>query len=193
MYAYLNGKLSYKSPTLVHLDVGGIGFELHISLYTYSKIEKLNAAKLHCYLHVKEDGHSLYGFADEEEKTLFIQLISVSGVGPNTARIVLSSLNPAETRQAILTEDDLLFKKVKGVGPKTAKRIILDLKDKVGKIDTSDISFGSGGHSVRTEAAEALIALGFQRTAVQKAFNQLKSDNSSNVEQLIKEALKLLT
>lgn len=193
MYAYLSGKLTYKTPMLVHLDVNGIGFELNISLYTYSKIEKLDQVKLFTYLSVKEDGHSLYGFAEVDEKVLFVQLISVSGIGPNTARIILSSMTAIEIKTAILTEDDLLFKKVKGVGPKTAKRIILDLKDKVSKIDLSDSSLINLGNNAEQEASEALQALGFQKAAILKVLGLIRSSDFTGPEQLIKEALKRLT
>ena len=131
MYAYIEGKYVFKSPTTVYIDVGGVAYVIHISLNTYSRIESAESGRLYTHLHVKEDAHTLYGFADEEEKNLFVLLLSVSGIGPNTARIILSSMVPIEVRTAILTDNDLAFKKVKGVGPKTAKRLILDLKDKI--------------------------------------------------------------
>ena len=117
MYAYIRGTITHKTPTSVYMDVGGVGYLIHISLNTYGHIEHLNEVKLFTHLHIKEDAHSLFGFFDEEEKFLFISLLSVSGIGPNTARIILSSMTPAEVKTSIITEDDLAFKKVKGVGP----------------------------------------------------------------------------
>ena len=131
MIAYLEGKLTYKSPTCVYLDIGGKAYDVQISLNTYAVIEQMDQVKLYTQLIVREDAHTLFGFVKEDERDLFNQLISVSGVGPNTARMILSYMTAAETAQAILHDDVVAFKKVKGVGPKTAKRIILDLKDKM--------------------------------------------------------------
>jgi len=170
MYAYLDGQLSYKSPTLVHLDINGVGYLVNISLHTYSKIEALEKVKLYTHLHVKEDSQTLFGFFDADEKELFILLLSVSGIGPNTARIILSSMAPIEVKTAILTENDLAFKKVKGVGPKTAKRVILDLKDKIKQGD----------------------AIRFQKAKVQKVLGQIPGTDNS-VESVIKTALQKLT
>jgi len=192
MYAYLDGQLSYKSPTLVHLDINGVGYLVNISLHTYSKIEALEKVKLYTHLHVKEDSQTLFGFFDADEKELFILLLSVSGIGPNTARIILSSMAPIEVKTAILTENDLAFKKVKGVGPKTAKRVILDLKDKIKQgdaISTSTIPIIQNNHD---EALNALVALGFQKAKVQKVLGQIPGTDNS-VESVIKTALQKLT
>ncbi|MCL4122061.1 UNVERIFIED_CONTAM: hypothetical protein GTU68_043773 [Idotea baltica] len=193
MYAYLNGQLTYKSPTTLHIDINGVGYLVNISLNTYSKIESLDSAKLYTYLHVKEDQLTLFGFHDEEERSLFILLLSVSGIGPNTARIVLSSMSPLEVRTAILTDNDVAFKKVKGVGPKTAKRIILDLRDKVqkGGAMSTDTTIPVLSTS-QDEALDALVALGFVKAKVQKVLDQLPASGAS-VEVLIKSALQKLT
>ena len=141
MYAYLNGSYTLMTPTEVYCDVGGVGYHIHISLHTYGQIEKLDEGRLYTYLHVKEDALTIYGFATEEEKALFKLLISISGIGPNTARIILSSMTPLEVRTAIINDDHAAFKKVKGVGPKTAMRVTLELKDKIKKGEA--ISSGS--------------------------------------------------
>lgn len=194
MYAYIQGTLSHKSPTKVYVETGGVGFALHITLHTYSKIETLDETRLYTYMHVKEDDIQIYGFADEEEKGLFIQLLSVSGIGPNTARIILSSMTPVEVRTAIVTENDLAFKKVKGVGPKTAKRVILDLKDKVGPLNSTPAPEPSKSTGdISTQAIEALSALGFQKKRVEKVLSTLDFSKGDSVENIIKQALRKLT
>lgn len=192
MYAYLEGTLTLKTPTYVHVDISGVGYLLYISLNTYSQIEKLDRAKLVTHLYVKEDALTLFGFAEEEEKDLFVLLISVSGIGPNTARIILSSMTPLEVRTAIVTNNDVAFSKVKGIGPKTAKRVILDLQ---GKIKAGSAMSSSTNMPVITnnadEALDALVALGFQKQRVQKVLDKLSPADS--VESLIKTALQQLT
>lgn len=194
MFAYIKGKLAYKSPTVVYLDVSGVAYEIHISLFTYGKIEQLEEAKLYTYLHVKEDAQTLFGFCDEEEKTLFVQLLSVSGIGPNTARIILSSMAPIEVKTAIITENDVAFKKVKGVGPKTAKRVILDLKDKITR-GAGEVSFTLTGEKtpMTSEALDALLALGFQKQKVQKVLASIPLGSEVSLEEIIKKALQKLT
>ena len=193
VYAYIKGKLTSKSPTTVFLETGGIGYFISITLNTFSRIEKLDEVQLYTYLHVKEDDLSLYGFFSLEEKNLFVMLLSVSGIGPNTARIVLSSMTPLEVRTAIVTENDEAFKKVKGVGPKTAKRLILDLKDKVAK--GSELI---GAHiqpisNTRDEAMQALLGLGFHKHRIQTALNKIPISVDQPVEALIKYALRILS
>jgi len=196
MIAYIKGPITFKSPTYIIVEAGGVGYHINLSLHTYSKIEALSETKIHTYLHVKEDSHTLYGFAEEPERSMFVALISVSGIGPNTARILLSSMSPEEVRAAIIGENVMAFKKVKGVGPKTAKRIILDLKDKIMKegIDVST-SIAIIDNTSRDEALSALVALGFQRIKVQKVLNAVlkQSDQAYTVEELIKQALKQLS
>src|SRR5687767_6240953 len=131
MIGYIIGNLTFKSPAYVLLECGGVGYQAFISLNTFTQIQHLERCKLHTYLHVTETAHTLYGFADELEKTLFTQLISVSGIGPSTARVALSSLSPEELQKAILQENERLIQSIKGIGPKSAKRMILELKDKM--------------------------------------------------------------
>lgn len=195
MYAYIKGKITHKTPTDVYLETNGVGYHLHISLNTFSEIEKLEEVKLFTHFHVKEDAQTLYGFFNIEEKSIFQLLISVSGIGPNTARVVLSSLKPADVQKAIVHESVVTFSKVKGIGPKTAKRIILDLKDKVIKsVDDQMISSGPVHNTDKNEALSALIALGFPKGSVEKVLDKVisGSDSEKNVEQLIKEVLKQL-
>jgi Holliday junction DNA helicase RuvA len=131
MYAYLQGKFTYKSPAQIYIDVNGIGFEVNISLHTYSAIQNIAEGRLFIHMQVKEDGHSLFGFFDKEEKDIFLLLISVSGVGASTARMMLSSTRPDEITKAIQQNDVKLLERVKGIGKKTAERLVLELKDKV--------------------------------------------------------------
>ncbi len=192
MYAYLEGRITHKTPTMVYIDIQGVGYLVHISLNTYARLETLDQVKLYTYLHVKEDGLTLFGFFEEDEKSLFKLLLSVSGIGPNTARIVLSSMSPLEVRTAILSEDDGAFKKVKGIGPKTAKRIILDLKDKVQRGAAISDHIIPVLTNIQDEAINALVALGFQKAKVTKVLDQIPSSNAT-VESLIKSALQKLT
>ena len=193
MYAFLSGKLVFKSPTQVYLDVNGVGYLIHISLHTYSLIEPLDQAKLYTHLHVTDDALTLWGFYEESEKEIFRLLISVSGIGPNTARIVLSSMTARDIRTAILTDNDIAFKNVKGIGPKTAKRIILDLRDKMLSVEVGDTVELSPVADNAAEAINALMALGFQRAKVAKVLDSLKGAPDQSVEGLIKQALQRLT
>ncbi|WP_235297300.1 Holliday junction branch migration protein RuvA [Portibacter marinus] len=195
MYAYIQGKITHKTPTEVYLENHGVGYHLHISLNTYADIENLNEVQLFTHFYVKEDVQTLYGFSSNEEKNIFQLLISVSGIGPNTARIVLSGMRAEDVQKAIVHEDVVTFNKVKGIGPKTAKRIILDLKDKVIKtVDEQLISSGPTHNTNQNEALSALIALGFPKKSVEKLLEKVikRSDSDQNVEQLIKEVLKQL-
>lgn len=194
MIAYIEGKLTYKSPARVHLDIGGLGYEIEISLNTYSRIQDQDTCKLLTYLHIKEDAHTLYGFYEQSEKTLFLALLSVSGVGASTARMILSALKPEELRAAIVREDDRVLERIKGIGQKTARRIILELKDKLGKADIGAASGPQTGNTVPEDALNALLALGIARpaaeAAVRKAMGNLREGGS--LETLIKDALKCL-
>lgn len=191
MYHHLRGRLVEKSPTYVVIECGGVGYHVHISLSTYSEIGADENILLYTHLAVREDAHVLYGFARVEEREIFRQLISVSGVGANTARMILSSLQPEEVETAIRSENIALLKGVKGIGAKTAQRIVVDLKDKVGlHLDGSSISKLSSG---REEAAAALEVLGFNRNSVEKVLNaHLKEEPNASVELLIKNALQKL-
>jgi len=194
MYAYIQGIFTVKTPTHVIIDVNGIGFEIHISLQTYTQIQDLDEGRLYTYYHVKEDIQALYGFAKEDEKVLFKQLISVSGIGPNTARMILSSLSANELVNAILLEQVHIIQGVKGIGPKSAKRLILELKDKVAT-DLEASSLSSSQHNtLNDEALSALVMLGFSKAAAGKAIDKAlkESDATLNVEDLIKQALNNL-
>jgi Holliday junction DNA helicase RuvA len=197
MIAYLNGKLTLKTPTFVYLDVNGVGYHVNISLNTYSEIEALESAKIYTYLMIREDSHTLYGFFTEEERNLFTLLISVSGIGGNTGRVILSYLSPSEVNSAILSENVAVFNKVKGIGPKTAKRIILDLKDKIAKIaDDSKVEIVSNtSMNTKAEAMSALQSLGFQKTIIEKKLDHVmkSADSSFTVEDIIKEVLRQLS
>lgn len=196
MIAYIKGAITFKSPTYIVVETAGIGYHVNISLNTFSEIEKLETVKILTHLQVKEDSHTLYGFFEEAERSMFVMLISVSGIGPNTARVLLSSMKVEEVRLAIVSENVAAFKKAKGVGPKTAKRIILDLKDKVIK-ESGDapMVLAPTNNRIREEALSAMMALGFPRITVQKTLNKIlqQQPHVNNVEDLIKLALKNLS
>lgn len=193
MIAHIQGKLVEKSPTDVVIDCNGVGYQLHISLYTFSKIPDQENLKLFTFLQIKEDGHTLFGFADKQERELFKLLISVSGVGANTARTMLSSLQPQQIIQAIASEDVALIQGVKGIGAKTAQRVILDLKDKVIKIYNVDDVSQVLNNTNKEEALSALEVLGFNRKLAEKVVDKiLKESPNASVEELIKLALKNL-
>jgi len=198
MIAYLSGKITVKCPTHIFVETGGIGYMVKISLNTYERVQSLDSCKLHTSLVVKIEnqsvsGYDLYGFFEEAEKDLFEKLISVSGVGASTARMMLSSFKPDEIKHAILTENEAMIQSIKGIGPKSAKRLILELKDKVGKMSTEAISAPVGYNIVKEEALSALVALGFNKQASDKLLTKMLSSNSSmSVEALIKDALKQL-
>jgi holliday junction DNA helicase RuvA len=197
MIDYIKGKIAFKNPAFVVVETaGGVGYRINISLNTYAKIEGSENVILLTHLQIREDAHVLFGFAEETERVLFTQLISVSGVGPATAQVLLSGMSPDEARSAILAENEVAFSKVKGIGPKTAKRIILDLKDKIKKEGgESALNFSVSGNTMREEALSALVSLGFVRMNVQKVLNKILQEqpNVKNVEELIKLALKQLS
>ena len=198
MIAYLSGRITFKSPTHIFLETGGIGYMVKISLNTFERIQHLEQCTLHTQLVVKSEnqsvsGFDLYGFFEESEKDLFEKLISVSGVGASTARVMLSSFKPDEIKQAILMENEAMIQSIKGIGPKSAKRIILELKDKVGKGSGNQTLLPAANNTLKEEALFALLALGFTRQAADKALTRLIANNpSQSVEALIKEALKIL-
>ncbi len=195
MIAYLSGAFTQKNPAFVVVECNGVGYQVHISLSTYSRIQNMASGKILTHLVVREDAHILYGFADETEKNMFLLLIGVQGVGPNTARMILSSMQVSELEQAVLAENDTLIQRIKGVGPKTAKRIVIDLKDKVGKgLSPNENSFAITHNTLKEEALSALAMLGFTRQQGEKAVNSaLKTDpDPKDVESLIKLALKNL-
>jgi Holliday junction DNA helicase RuvA len=193
MIAYLNGKITINTPTYVVVECGNVGYLVNISLHTYSQIQDKQQHLIHIYYHVSENAHTLYGFAEELEKNLFIQLISVSGIGPSTARMALSSLAPVEIQKAILSGDVKTVQSIKGIGPKSAQRIILELRDKVAKTASGETLLMPKGNTFKEEALSALLALGFARAAAEKAIDQAAdTGDSTGVEGLIKKALKLL-
>jgi Holliday junction DNA helicase RuvA len=193
MIAYLHGPITFKSPTYIYVECGGVGYQVNISLNTYSKIEKLDTVKILTYLQVKEDSQTLFGFFDDEERTLFTHLISVSGIGANTARVILSHMPPAEVSYAISSENVAALNSIKGIGPKTAKRIILDLKDKVAKLSGDNALISAPiDNTVRQDALDGLSALGYPKAVIEKHLKQvLKSaPDISNPGELIKLILK---
>ncbi len=198
MYAYLKGKITHRSPARLIIEAGGVGFNVNIPLSTYSATEGKDEATIFTHLQVREDSHSLYGFSTDTERDMFENLISVTGVGAVSALVILSSMSVDEIRSAILGERSDIFQKVKGIGPKASKQIILDLKNKMSKDsgpDTSAMLPGMAGNTARDEALSALVGLGFNRIAAQKALNAvLREDPAAvKVEVLIKLAFKHLT
>lgn len=195
MFAYIEGSLVVREPAFVVIDVGGIGYELKITLGTFSAIKSMSKVKLFTYSHIKEDSYTLYGFIDQSEKNLFMALISISGVGPATGVLILSSLSPQEIQQAILTENAPVIQSVKGVGTKTAQRIILELKDKLLKenlVVPTGQNYLVSHNSLQEEALSALVTLGINKNVAERAIiNNLKNaDNDLTVEELIKRVLK---
>lgn len=194
MYDYFNGKLVSKTPTHVILEVGGIGYHIHISLTTFAQIKDLEACKLFISFQVREDSHTLFGFATEGERHLFNHLISVSGIGPNTGRMMLSSITPEEIQSAIVNGQVAVIQKIKGIGPKTAQRVILELQDKLKKQGSDTLlPLPTQKLSVPEEALSALVMLGFSKNQVEKVLTAiLQKEGDLSVEGLIKAALKKL-
>jgi Holliday junction DNA helicase RuvA len=194
MISYLKGKLVHKDPTHVIIEVNGVGYQVSISLNTFTEIKDKEDIRLSTHLHIREDAHILYGFSSEQEKAMFQHLISVNGIGPNTAMVVLSYLPPAELRTAIVREDATTLQSIKGIGGKTAQRMILELKDKLRKDLSEEISQGlSAPHNkTREEALNALLTLGIARPAAEKSIDAVlkRSGNSLTLEELVKQALR---
>jgi Holliday junction DNA helicase RuvA len=193
MINYISGTITEISPTSVTIETGGIGYFINISVNTFSKIGSKSEYKILVHEVIREDAHQLFGFADKEERDIFRLLISVSGIGANTARMMLSSLIPAEVERAILESNVNLLKSVKGIGLKTAQRVIVDLKDKVGKQSQSGEIFTFEDNTRREEALSALVMLGFAKSAVAKVLEKIiREEKNLTVEDLIKRALKNL-
>lgn len=192
MIAFLKGNFVRKTPALVHVDVNGVGYELHISLNTFSSISNQDHGMLHTYFHVREDAQILYGFYDEAEKELFIQLISVSGVGAATARMMLSSLKPVEISKAIVQGNTKLLESIKGIGRKSAERIVLELRDKLGKTSLEPNNDPLINNTLDQDALNALIALGINRATGEQAIGRVRKSNPElhKIEDIIKQALK---
>lgn len=191
MIHHLNGKLVEKNPTNLIVECNGLGYEVKISLNTFSAIKSEESIFIYTQFIVREDAQILYGFASKEEREMFQYLISVSGIGPNTAMIMLSSLVPDEIAHAILSEDVRTIQGIKGIGAKTAQRVIIDLKDKVNKINFSSENIFTQGNTNRFDALTALVSLGFDKKNIDKALDKVTVGDET-VEQLIKSALKIL-
>jgi Holliday junction DNA helicase RuvA len=193
MIEYIKGAITQNTPTFVIIETGGIGYFINISINTFSKLEGKSESRILIHEVIREDAHMLFGFADEVEREIFRQLISVSGVGANTARMMLSSLSPGEIEMAILGSNVDLLKSVKGIGLKTAQRIIVDLKDKLGKHAGTGEIFALADNTNRDEALSALVMLGFAKSAVAKVLDKIVRDEKNlTVEDMIKRALKNL-
>lgn len=194
MYEYLIGKLVEKTPTYAVIDCNGVGYLLHISLTTFEQITNPANCKLYVHLAIREDAHTLYGFCTKGERETFRLLINVSGVGASTARMILSSLNTNEIVDAVMTNNVTTFKNVKGIGEKTAQRIIIDLKGKIDRENISGELFSVSHNTVRIEALTALTLLGFPKNISEKALDKVlkSSDEELSVEALIKLTLKAI-
>lgn len=193
MIAHINGRMVEKSPTSIVVDCGGVGYQLHISLHTFSSLPQTENVKLFTHLLVKEDAHTLYGFVEQFEREIFRLLISVSGVGAGTARTMLSSLTPNQIKEAIALNDVATIQSVKGIGAKTAQRVILDLKDKIIKVYALDDVLSQPSNTNKDEALSALETLGFLRKQAEKACDKVIKENpDATVETIIKLALKNL-
>ncbi len=192
MFAYLEGKLTYKSPSLLHMNVGGVGYELNITLHTYSHIQHADQCRLYIHLQIREDAWVLYGFADEAEKATFRQLLGINGVGAATARIILSSLTADELFSIIAQEDTRALEKVKGIGAKTAQRIILELKGKLALPQNPNTLSQAKHNTTAEDALIALVNLGINKNIAEVAIKKIKDASTLSVEELIKQALRAL-
>ena len=195
MIAFLNGKFVHKTPSYVHVDVNGVGYEVQISLNTYSRINTLDEGLLHTHLIVREDAHILFGFADLAEKEMFLLLIAISGIGSNTARVMLSYMKPDELSRAIIQGNVKQLEGIKGIGKKTAERIVVELRDKLAKqpVETGSNISAWKGNTLQSDALNALIALGINRQAADQAIQKVQEqDPGIGVELLIKKALQIL-
>ncbi|MDI6032097.1 Holliday junction branch migration protein RuvA [Flavobacterium sp. LB2P84] len=193
MIAHLQGKLVEKSPTQIIIDCGGVGYHVNISLHTYSLLPNTDFIKVYTHLQIKEDAHTLFGFVEKSEREIFKMLLSVSGIGASIARTMLSSLDPKQITNAIASGDVVTIQSIKGMGSKTAQRVILDLKDKVLKLyDLDEVSM-SQSNTNRDEALSALEVLGFLRKSSERVVEKIvKEDPDASVESIIKKALKNL-
>lgn len=193
MIAHLRGKLVEKNPTEIVVECGGVGYLLNISLHTHANLPKDENIMIYTYLQVRDDAHTLYGFMDKVEREVFLKLISVSGIGASTARTMLSSLDPNQVVEAITTEDVPVIKSVKGIGVKTAQRVIIDLKDKFSDIEGIDEKVALKDNTQREEALSALETLGYTRKKSAKVVRKILLENQkATAETIIKQALKKL-
>lgn len=192
MYAFIEGELVYKSPSLLYLNVGGVGYEVNITLQTYSHIVNQDRCRLFTHLQVREDAWVLYGFAEEEERATFRQLLNINGVGAATARIILSSLTSGELERAVALDDSKTLERVKGIGSKTAQRIILELKGKLLAQKNTSLPHGPKHNTITEDALIALVNLGISKNMAEAAIKKVANAASLSVEELIKEALRAL-
>lgn len=192
MINHLNGRLVEKHPSHVIIECGGIGYFVNISLHTYDKIGKGESLKLYTYLSIREDAHTLYGFVEEDERVMYKQLISVSGIGPSTAIIILSSIGPRRVKEALLNEEVAILQSIKGIGSKTAQRMVVELKDKMEKDTEIQLQMDGGQRALKNEAISALQVLGFDKKRVEKTIDRVikKLPEDTPVENLIKNVLK---
>lgn len=193
MFEFIEGIIVEKTPAFIVLQTGGIGYYINTTLFTYSSLPTEGNTRIYIHQVVREDAHLLFGFMSREEREIFRQLISVNGIGPNTARMMLSALSPNEVAQAIQEGNVAVLQGVKGIGGKTAQRVIVDLKDKIGKAGSIDELFMSERNTIRDESLSALVALGFAKKQVEQVVgNLLVKQSGLSVEEVVKQALKLL-
>ena len=194
MYDFIAGKVDRITPTEIIIDCNGVGYLLHISLHTFERLKAEKNVKIYTHLVVREDSHTLYGFATISEREMYIKLVGVNGVGPSTARMILSSLTVDEVVSAISNANIGVLKSIKGIGPKAAQRLVVELQDKLGGIGSDTAYLLSGGSQAMEEALDALIALGFSKASVSKILMKInkESDNNLTTEELIKKSLQLL-
>lgn len=191
MITHLHGVLEEKTPASAVIDCGGIGYVLSISLNTYAQLPDKGTCRLFTHLAIREDAHVLFGFFNQAERELFKQLISVSGVGGNTALAVLSGLDPSGVKETIVSGNVSVLKSIKGVGPKTAERIIVDLRDKMGNVEVGELALGLPQNKQREEALTALVTLGFAKNSAGKAIDKVLKKHGADlgVEEIVKHAL----
>jgi Holliday junction DNA helicase RuvA len=195
MIAFVRGKFNFRSPAQVIVDVNGVGYELQISLNTYQTVQGKDSGQLYTYLHITENAQTLFGFGDMAEKELFLQLISVSGVGAATARMMLSGMKPEEITKAIIQGNTKQLEGIKGIGRKSAERLILELRDKLGKVSLESTSLPGGFVTVEQDALYALVSLGIAKGSAEQALKKItqqQGNQNISVEELIKQVLKSL-
>lgn len=191
MITHIQGVLEERTPASAVIDCGGVGYQLQISLTTFAQLPEKGVCRLFTHLAIREDAHVLYGFFNKDERELFRHLISVSGVGPNTALSILSGLDPSGVKEVILSSNVSVLKSIKGVGPKTAERIIIDLRDRLGKVQTGTLALNIAGNKIQEEALSALVTLGFVKSAAEKSIEKVLKKHGADigVSDIVKYAL----
>lgn len=192
MINHLNGRLIEKHPSHVVIECNGVGYFVNISLHTFDKIGKNENIKLYTHLSIREDAHTLYGFAEEDERVMYKQLVSVSGIGPSTAIVILSSLGPKSIKEALINEEVSILQSIKGIGGKTAQRMVIELKDKMEKDTEIQLQIEGGQRALKQEALSALQVLGFERKRVEKTIDVIlkRMPEDTPIEHIIKNVLK---